>query len=222
MQAGEVMDRAASLLNDTAKGVYTYTVQLPYLNMAIDELSGTLEANNIPYTNKESADLKIAIGVTSIDSSTTPALPSDLVEIQAVKEREYDSDEPYQEMKRVDFLPEFEQQQTLVYFSWQGQALKFIGATTDREIQIEYIASMIASATSSTSNIALINAKNYLAFRTAALCAMYIGENPTRAAALDKDSEGQLDWLLRISIKGSQVIPTRRRPFMAGFKARGW
>jgi hypothetical protein len=222
MTAADVMDSSASLLNDTAKSSFTYAVQLPYLNLALSELANVFQANNIAFMNKESADLAVVTGVLTLTSATTPAVPTDLVEIQGIKERTADSDEPYTDMQRVEFLPEVRQGLSLVYFAWQAQCINFVGATTDREIQIEYIASALAPATSSTTAITLINSKNYLAYKTAALCSMYVGENPTRAAALDADAETQLDLLLRISIKGAQVIPTRRRPFMAAYKSRGW
>jgi hypothetical protein len=222
MTAGDVMNRAASLLNDTDKSTYTYVVQLPYLNTALDELAGQLEANNISYTNKETADLAVVAGVSELTSATTPAIPSDLVEIQSITERAKDSEDTHIPMVRCEFLPDRESDRFLGHFAWQGQALKFIAPTEDREIRIEYIANPLSAATGESSTISLINAKNFLAFRTASLCAMYIGENPTRASALDNDAKAQLDYLIRISVKGNQSIPTRRRPFRALFKARGW
>jgi hypothetical protein len=219
--AGEIMDRAASLLNDSAKALFSYTIQLPYLNAAIDELSGMLESNNIQYTNKESTSIAVNVGDTTIGALTGPILPADLVEIQSVKERLYGSSDSYLKMERKEFLPEIEVEETLRFWAWQRQVVQLIGALTKRDVSIEYIASPLAPAVSDVSVIGLINSKNFLAFRTAALCAMYIGENPTRAAALDKDADSQMDWLLRINIKGSQVISTRRRPFMASYRSRG-
>ncbi len=84
--AGSVMDAASSLLNDTAKQTYTYAVQLPYLNMALQDLRKLLELNNSPVTDQVSAILIVPTSITTIGFATSPALPSDLVDIQELWE----------------------------------------------------------------------------------------------------------------------------------------
>src|SRR3982751_5928426 len=93
LTAALVMDRAASLMNDTAKTVFTYAAQLPYLNMAIDELQEYFQLCNIPVTNASSAAVIVPIGTTQINPVTgappndAPNYPYDLVEIQGLYER---------------------------------------------------------------------------------------------------------------------------------------
>ena len=73
--AGDVMDRAAALMNDAAKTDYTYVAQLPYLNMAIDELVESLEESNNSPTNKTSSAITVAVGenmITPAEHATAP------------------------------------------------------------------------------------------------------------------------------------------------------
>jgi hypothetical protein len=220
--AGTIMDVAASLLNDTAKQLYTYTAQTPYLQLAYEELQDELQQNNIAMSNNASSALTVPVGTTSLTQSTTPAYPSDMISIQEIKERLSGSDDGYLPIVKVEFLPQgVTEGESLGVWSWQEQTIKFVGATTIRQIIIEYIAAPFSAITGSTSSVAYFQAKRFLEFRTAALCAMYIGENPTRAGALENDANKALENLVNLGVKEKQVMPARRRPFLAGYKAGG-
>lgn len=220
--ASVVMDAAANLMNDSAKSVYSYAVQVPYLNIALSELKEEMEANNVPFTNKTSAAIIIAAGVTSITVATTPALPTDLIEIQSLWERLSGTTNDYEPMSRAEFLPLTAVQSTsLMEWSWEGQSIKFIGATTIRDVIIEYIADTLAAVVDGTTSIALFNCKTYLTYKTAALCARYIGEDTPRADVLEKEAVIALDRFGIINVKGRQEFSTRRRPFRSSFKNRG-
>src|SRR5713226_6773728 len=120
MLASVVMDRVAGLLNDTAKTLFTYVVQVPYLNVAIDELQESMQANNVPATNEVSSILVITTAMSDIGGSTGPALPSDLIEIQGAYERLTGSTEDFQVMSKVEFLPPFVVlTEALIYWAWQ-------------------------------------------------------------------------------------------------------
>jgi hypothetical protein len=221
MTAADVMDRAASLLNDTAKTEFTYTAQIPYLNAAMDELQETFEQNNIAATNKVSAVLAIVAGVVTVDLSTTPALPSDLIEIQQLSERPTGTTNDFVPMTRTEFLPLTSVlTNQLIYWAWIEEKIKFIGANADVDVKIEYIKSLFTAITTSTTAITLINSKSFLAYRTAGLCAEFIGENPTRAGELNAFASLALDRTLGINVKGGQGIGARRRPFNASYRAR--
>ena len=220
--ASDVMDRAAALLNDTALSIYTYAVQLPYLKMAVDDLQLQVEANNIAISNDVSAAINVASGVTKLTYSSTPPYPSDLVSIQALYEREDLTTQDWMQMRRCDFLPEITSTSNyLTWWCWQDQEIRFLGATSDREIKIHYTSAAIANVTSSSSSIYVYNAISPLAFKTASLCARFIGENPTRADSLQIEANTAYEYFLAILIKENQVNSSRRRPFMASYKIRG-
>jgi len=221
IRAGSVMDRSASLLNDTAKSSFTYAAQVPYLNMAIDDLLEEMESNNVPSTNEVSSIFVITTAMTDIGGPTGPALPPDLVEIQGVYERSSGLSEDFRLMSKVDFLPPFAQLVSdLIYWSWQNQEVRFLGATSVRDVRINYIGAIFSQIKDQNDVINVINARSYLSYRTAALCAEFIGENKTRADSLNGDAERALYKFLNLNTKGRQSIATRRRPFMAGYRMR--
>ncbi len=224
--ASEVMDRAAALLNDPAKTDYTYAAVLPYLNMAVDELVENLEESNDSPTNQTSSPISVVVGkvkLTPAESATTPHYPSDLVEIQSVTERALGSTDSFLPLDRREFLQAFPASNSLLYWVWEEQEIRFNpnGALSDREVQLLYVRQAISQATTSASIIGTINARSYLSYKTAALCALYIGENETRAQALNDEANKALERMEGISNKGRQQFATRHRPFRAAFKMRG-
>ena len=225
--AAEVMDRSAALMNDPSKTDYTYAVQLPYLNMAIDELIENLEESNSSPTNVTSAVITVPKGfnrITPVEQILNPPhYPDDLVEIQEVGERSVGEDGVFVPLARRDFLQAFPPSQSLMFWVWEKQEIKFNpnGALVPREIQLRYIGQTVNQAATPLSVIGTINSRSYLSFKTAALCAMFIGENETRAMVLDAQAEKALERLTGINNKGRQQIMTRHRPFRASYKARG-
>jgi|SRR5882724_10444419 len=216
-----VLDLSASYLNDAGLAQYTYVAQLPFFNEAQDRLGQLMEQNNIPATNKRSTSITVAATVVTIDFSTVPALPSDLVEIQQISERQNGTAVDYIPMTRREFLPPIvEQIDQLIWWAWMDQQIKFIGAVLDVQLQLDYIATKLPAVTTTTTPITLINAKSYLALKTASLCAFFLGENKDRSDELNEQAEVQANIFLGIGTKGRQAIQIRRRPFMAAYKAR--
>lgn len=219
----EIMDNSAALMNDVAKTQYTYAAQLPYLKIAMDELQEEFELNNIPISNETSAAIIIPIGTVQLGFVTIPALPSDLIEIQQLWERLSGSSDPFVPMTKQEFLPHYLdniQVDSLVYWNWKNQIINFLGATTIRDVKIDYIGSFFPTLVDSTTSLDLINAKSFLEYRTGALCAEYIAENPTRAISLNGKADLAMARALGIPTKGRQSIPYRRRPFMAAYRRR--
>lgn len=221
MIASDIMDRSAALLNDIAKSVFNYPAQIPFLNMAMDELQELFEENNIPSTNEVSAVLPLLAGITQIDG--TNGLPADLIEIQSIGERDLGSVNSFFPLTRVEFLPSITTPTSgLGWFAWRDQVIKFIGSTVNLEIEIKYIKSLFTIVADGTETISVINCKSFLAYRTAGLVASFVGENPERAEELNTDAVLALARTLNIGTKGRQSIATRRRPFLANFRLRGY
>lgn len=225
LTSGQVMDKAASLLNDTAKSIFPYTVQLPYLNMALQELQETFELNEVPVTDTVSSVILISAGTDHVGfSMTNPALPNDLIEPQVLWERTHGID-PYTPMTKLDFLPRYmEGQETnqLIWYVWQSQEIRFLPANLDIDIKMDYIRNLFFPFTQvdGSDQVGVINAASFLEFRTAGLLARFVAENPTRADNLDGQSVFAIDRALGIGSKGRQAITTRRRPFRAAYKQR--
>lgn len=228
LTAGEVMDRSAALMNDPAKTDYTYIAQLVYLNMAIDELVEGLEESNVSPTNQTSATIVVQKGInriTPIEDVTVgiPHYPFDLIEVQEVQERLNGTNDSFVGLGKKEFLSVYPSSNSLMYWIWEDQQIKFNpnGALTPRDVQLRYVRQAIQQASSETSIIGTINARSYLSYKTAAFCAMFIGENSSRAEVLESQATKAMERLTGISNKGRQQIMTRHRPFRASYKARG-
>jgi hypothetical protein len=104
-------------------------------------------------------------------------------------------------------------------------SIKLIPADSDLDLKLDYIKSIFSAITIATVKTELgakfTNVMSYLGFKTAALCSMFIGENETRAAALDNEAADAINRSLGIVTKGRQAIASRRRPFRAAYKMRG-
>jgi hypothetical protein len=228
--SGDIMDRSAVLNNNAAKTVYTYTVQLPYLNTALQELQEYFELNNVPVTDTFSALINVPAGTTSIGFApavpvpNTPYLPNNLVEPKLLWERAEGID-PYTPMSRVDFLPRYMDGVELnqfIYYVWQSQEIRVIAANQDNDIKMDYIRFLFAQFTDVTGmeTISIINSRTFLEYRTAGLCAEFIGENKTRAESLNNDAGLAMDRVVGIGTKGRQAINIRHRPFRSSYKRR--
>ena len=209
----------ASLQNDTAQSVYTDAACLPYLNIALDELQEYFELNNIPVTNDVSAVLNVLLGTSVISFTSSPALPSDLIEIQRLWESP-EGENAYVPMTRKEFIPHNLETGTAInrfgVWAWVEQQIKLIAANVDIDLKLDYIKSIFATPIAIGAvgvDLPIINCKTFLGYRTAALCAHFIGANKTRADELNGFATIALDRTLGIATKGRQSIQTRRRPF---------
>lgn len=216
------MKASAALLNDVALTNFTYVAQIPYLNMALVDLKEILELNNVPITNQSSnTALTITAGVTKIARNTNPSLPLDLIEIRHLWERDAGTTEDFMPMTKKEFLPNTTIQiSQLVYWAWINDELRFVGATTDRDLRMDYVCDPFAPILVETDVIHYDRAQAFLNYRTAALCAQFIGENKERSDDLNTLAGLAVDRTLGITTKPRQAIATRRRPFMASLKVR--
>ncbi len=227
LSAGQVMNGAASLLNDTNRTVYTYAAMIPYLRIALQELREDFELNSIPVTENRSAVIQINSGVTEIiynaaGTPTNPKLPDDMAEPKQLWERTRGID-PFTPMSRVDFLSPFDNGQQISQFlvySWQDQKIKVIASNGNNDIKIDYVKELFQSIVDENSPINVVNSITALQFRTAGLCAEFIERNQTSADSLNAAAMLALNRAEGIGIKGKQSIVTRRRPFRSGYKQR--
>jgi hypothetical protein len=223
----EIITTVAGLMNDSSQSRYTNTVCLPYLNLSLDELQELFELNDIPVTHETSAAITIKSGVNRLGFDTTPALPSDLIEIQQLWESTSGLNK-WTPMVKKDTIPHYLEDNTTIsmFLIWELEhgRIKLIASNADNDLKIDYIASLFNTPIlikDINVNLPFINVKTYLEYKTAALVAMFIAENESRALALDALTGTALSRALGIPIKGMQSIVTRRRPFRHSFKHRG-
>lgn len=227
----QVLDKAAALMNDAAKTSYTNAAMLPYFNIALDELQESFAQNNIPVTNGGTSDpITIPIGTKLIGpqdgvGASLPVLPNDFVQAQGLYERLAGSTDPYVPMTHREFLPHALDDlptEALQYWTYEGQQIRFVGASTARQIKMDYIKSLFPNGLTAADPIGLVNCNSFLYYRTAALCSHFIGENETRAGQLNGFAELAINRVITLNVKGKQSIQTRRRPFMGAYKRRSF
>lgn len=228
LTAQTVMISAAALLNDSglANGniptVYTYQVQVPYLNIALNELQEKYELNGISSTQSTSSEIDYPAGSTTISfgAISTPALPNDLVEPQQLWEQNAGII-PYVPMTKREYLPRYLEgivTSRVTWWTWSQQQIVTLPSDVDNTIKIDYIGLLFQPLVDQTSQINVINAQTWLAFRTAALMAEFIERNITSSQSLNAQCLLAVDRALGISVKGKQAIQSRRRPFRSGWK----
>lgn len=227
--ASEIMDMAAARLNDVNKSLYTYVVQIPFLNIALAELQELYQANNVPITDDTSeiiqVDAVLAPGILEItfDDDIGPGvpgyLPDDLIELKRVWQSSRGVGQ-WSSFGPVDTLPPLNNAQTSSFnhYQWTGDRLKVMGANANMDIKLDYMRSLFPLVTDAGDQLSIVNGLTYLANRTASLIAHDIEENDKRSADLYTDALGGLDRSLTITTKGRQKMQTRRRPFRASYK----
>lgn len=215
------------MMNDAAQAVYTNDVCLPLLNLALDELQEIYELNDIPATSDTSTAITIPAGISSIGFDTTPALPSNFIEMKQLWESQNGLNQ-WTPVAKKETLPHYlENNSTISMFliwAWEHGRITLIPANTPIDLKLDYIGNLFNTPIHIKDvnvNLPFTNIKTYLEYKTGALCAMFIAENPERAGALDGLAGTALSRALGIPIKGMQSITTRRRPFRASFKRRG-
>lgn len=211
--AGDVMNSAASLLNDTGKALYSYAVQIPYLKMAQQEIEQELLLNEVPLSLISEAIIDVAAGAVSLALPTSFFLPINLQERADGSTLVTD----FADMDEVVNVYDLglAASSSLTYWDYRHNCINFIGATGNREVRLYYWR-LMASIVDEGSNEPIIGANNFLSFRTAALISQYIIKDDGRAAALNLDAIMAKDRLMTILVKNNQGGRVRRLPFRVG------
>lgn len=222
-----IITGVAVLMNDSRQQKYTNAAVLPYLNLSLAELQEVFEQNDIPVTHNTSTSILIKSGINRLGFDTTPALPSDFIELQQLWESPSGL-EQWTPVDKKEFIPHYLQDNTTIsqflLYSWEHGSIKLVAANSDNDLKLDYTASMFnlpILIKDINVNLPFTNIETYLTYKTAALCAMFIAENETRALSLDSLTTTALSRALGIPIKGMQSVVTRRRPFRYSYKRRG-
>jgi hypothetical protein len=206
MYVSDVLAEASALLNDPSQLTWTEASLFPYYKKAHKEIVIAYENNGSPILNEVSAITTVSAGSLTITSITDIRTPI------ALFERAPDTDDLFVPMLELSWEPETEQTTELRYWIWREAALKFLGATTDREVKVNYIKTVDVPV-SVNSVVVIPEAELFLAARTAALAAALSGGNFERASALAEDAEMHKFSLLNNQAQGLQGTPVRKKGY---------
>jgi len=206
--AQDPVTEAKALLNDPNGHIYPDDRVLPLLQKAYRELQQKFMLNGVVVLKEVSADIPVTAGTVLLGDGS--GLPSDFVSPIELEERSLNSSELFQSMKQLDWEPNAHQGPSLHVWNFREEEIKFLGATSDREIRLKYYKGL-TRITSLSTPIPVIGAVTFLAARTAAIAAYVIGENGPRSEALNGDAGMALHELLAMHVKQRQSLPIRRR-----------
>jgi hypothetical protein len=124
-------------------------------------------------------------------------------------------------MTETEWEPTITSQEDIRYWTFRGGSIVFPPATTPRQLLIEYRA-ILPPITANGDPISFDRAKNFLAFRTAALCAEFVGGVliSGRADSLNNQASIQLTELMAVYVKNTQGIRVRRKSYRIGYRNR--
>lgn len=224
----DIITVAAGLMNDTAQTRYTNFVCLPMLNLALDILQETYELNGLPITTQvTSAPITLKAGTGRLGPDTVPAWPVDLIEPLEMWESPAGLSQ-WVPMVKKDTIPHYLEDNTQIslFIIWalEHGRIVLIPANADIDVKLDYTCSIFNTPIligNIEVNLPFTNIKTYLEFETAALCALFIAENQSRAQSLESEASMALQRSVGIPVKGMQTVVTRRRPFRHSYKSRG-
>lgn len=209
--AGEIMNMAAALLNDAPRSLYTYVAQIPMLKLACQMLEDECDAHEHQINLISEYETIVTAG------SRNPSLPENFFVPITLQERQSGStsDADYVPITEVPNVDDLRRVGTTSLNEWdyRHNCINFVPATTDREVRIYYWRSL-TPLVDETTNLVIKRGQTYLEFKTAALCARFIGSaNINKADALDVHAQSALDTFLTLIVKNNQGKRRRRLPF---------
>lgn len=214
--ATAVLLQASGLLNDAAQTSFTNTVLLPYLKIAFDEMQIALDGYQTPFVNKAAAPVTVAA------AATTMTAPTDMVRPTNLWERLQGSTLPedYVEMHELNWDPKITPVREKNFWAWVGNAFLFPASTSDRQILLEYVATLTDPAIPGNDSVQLQRVHVFLQYRVAGLAARFVMQDTIRADGLDTDAFKALDAILRAAVRSNQSKPAKRMPFRHAWNQR--
>lgn len=214
--ASTVITNCGFHLNDTAQSVFTNTVLLGHLRNAVRDLQEELAINDLEFLEEATAEQTIAAGVVIMNTQ-----PTDMLMPSRFYERLSGSTiaEDYRPMNHVDRLPQRTATTELLEWEYRENVVNFLGATVARQIKCEYIKTVGTIAATST-DLVLLQAENYLSYRTSHLAAFLGSRDSELAAFLEKNANRAMETLLTLFVKGDQDLPARQIPYTRKLRNR--
>lgn len=213
MTVDDVYNEAAALLNDPNQGTYTDAKLLPMLLRAYEAME--LEFAVLGHSLITEGDPGSGPGGAGVVFAAGGFIMSDIADMLfpiQIWEKPLGSTDPtaWELLEQVKFVEDRQPEEKLKTWTFQKGRVYFSGATSTRELRVRY-KMQFPAVTSGATVLVLKNCKPFLAAKTAALAAMFIGENETRAGVLETEAQIALDKLTSIAVKQMQSTGAVRR-----------
>lgn len=202
--ASVAIQGARAYLNDNNGISWTDTSLMPFLREAFGELQLALGTHRISEI-KSQVIAPIAVGDLFFP------LPSNITEPVSMFEKDFGaSDDFYEPMKQVAWLPNITSSNSLVFWSWRQQQIQFLGATSPRTVKLRYNGYLTAPNTLNDP-LGFIWAERFLGPRIAALALESVGQG-RRAAGLAVLAENNKYQIMQYNVTENQR-PVRRKKY---------
>lgn len=206
--ASAVLSGIKPLLNDPQGIMYPDGALIPLLNKAYRELQTRLGRAGMGSVKEVAERIPVDAGVFSLSDGA--GLPSGLLFPIELREGPRGGRvEEFTLMEEKTWEPTFSQTQDLRVWSWREDEIKFVGATTARDVYIKFKKGL-PPITAINSPIQILDSELFLESRTAAIASAVLGENYSRAQNLNNDAEQWYDVLVGGLVKRGQRYPVRR------------
>lgn len=204
----DVIDEAQLLLNDIAGAQYTDTRLLALLIHAHRRLRDKLNRRGISANLKLTTVISVAANTASYDLTGV----SDIVLPIRMEERQPgETFADWQHMERVNIIEPRQSLPVLQEWMYRDFKVFFTPASQAREIRIYYWGTLLPAAAAGSSQVTYLNTQTWLAFELAAVAAISIAQDETRASILKQEADQEMNELLSEFVKNKQSTPARRR-----------
>lgn len=200
---------AQVLLNDSAGSLFTAAKLDPFIAIAWRELQTRLTAcGRLPQVKAIAAPLTIPAGTLTYNPT-----PADMLEPVKMEERAVGSTEDFTPMIEKEWETDTAHKKSILeVWAWRldrATGIQFRGATTDRSVRLYYTTITDISA----NLISDLHTKTFLSARAAALASQFMGENSSRANALNEIAGLAIEDIVRIQVSHLQGLSFKRKPF---------
>lgn len=192
---------ARSLLNDDIGNKWPDALLIPKAQVAHRQLQAELALNSIPVVTVQATAITVTAGALNLGVSQ----PTDIIEPLNLKERDVGAAaDEWDEMIEVSFLPQLQQDTSLIYWAWYNEKVNFVGATVNKQVLLRY-SKTLTVPTKMTDSLGFIMAENFIGPQIA-----YMASGDARFGDY---ATAALSTLIRTNVKGMQGTPKRRLPY---------
>lgn len=207
-------------LNDFSGTVATSARLFPLVKEAYLQLQLFLRTASDPRFRVNLSDTSQYIAVAAGTKNITASLGQDTFIPVRLWERLAGSTDDVVLMTEKEWEPAVQPTNQLLYWIFRNGIIRFIGATVNVEVRVDYITGFAALATTA-SLIGSESGEAFLAPWTAALWAEYIMKDLNRAATLKQIATTTINQLLDMKIGKNQSLPVRAGRYR-GFRQTTW
>jgi len=203
--ASVAIQSARVYLNDINGITWTDAILMPILQEAFRELIQELDLNGAGVLKQQTDPITVYSGALDLGANQ----PYNILEPISMMERNPGEDADFfLDMIQVGFLPEVDKDENLIYWSFNGQIISFVGATQNKEVVLRYNG-WLPVPQLQTDPINVISGARFLGPRIASLAYGAIGKN---GEVFDRIAEKNLYKIMQRTTKAAQY-PVRRKGY---------